>query len=423
MRCERVHVDGPAPELAARLRSLIPAPDSVRDAVAEILAAVRSGGDAAVREYTTRFDTAGAEPHPVTVSAEELDAAAGALDPAVAAGLKQAMDAIRRVGEASLREDRAVVFDDHEVTLRSAPVGSAAVYVPGGRAPYPSTVAMGVVTARAAGVAHVAVCSPPGRDGDVNTVVLGAAALARADAVYRVGGAQAIAALAYGTAEIAAVDVIVGPGNLYVQEAKRQVSGEVGIDSFAGPTDLVAVAADGADARALVLDVLAQAEHGAGSLVVVIGESPALTDAIAGALDHAGAQLETAATVVLVDAPDLDAALALAQALAPEHLQLMGAAAQRRAPEMTRAGCVFVGNASGTAFGDYIAGSNHILPTNGSARFASALSAEHFRRRFTEVRITDGSALARAAAPIARAEGFEYHARSMEARIRQNGAR
>jgi histidinol dehydrogenase len=213
--------------------------------------------------------------------------------------------------------------------------------------------------------------------------------------------------------------VIVGPGNLYVQEAKRQVFGTVGIDGFAGPSDLMVIADGDTDPRALGLDLLAQAEHGAGSLVVAISDSPELIDALA---EQVADEPDSEAVVRFVSVGELEQALAIAEAFAPEHLQLMGAGAEALAAQVRHSGCVFVGPASGTAFGDYIAGSNHVLPTNGAARFASALSPIHFRRRYTEVRIgSDAAALATAAAPIARAEGFELHARSLEARIRDNG--
>jgi histidinol dehydrogenase len=249
-------------------------------------------------------------------------------------------------------------------------------------------------------------------------VILGACRLAGASAVYRMGGAQAIAALAYGTETVTPVDVIVGPGNLYVQEAKRQVFGQVGIDSVAGPSDLVVIADGDADVEALALDLLAQAEHGEGSLVVAISDSTQLLDDLEERITEEPA---TGALVTLVAVSELEQALAIAETFAPEHLQLVGADPERMAGEVTHAGALLVGGASGTAFGDYIAGSNHVLPTNGAARFASALSPLHFRRRFTEVRIgTGATSLAQAAAPLARAEGFELHARSMEARIRDN---
>jgi histidinol dehydrogenase len=420
MRCERLRAAGEPAVIAAELRALVPAAASVRDAVAEIVAVVRARGDEALREYTRRFDTAGAEPAPLRVAEHQLEAAAKGLDPDVRAGLEAASHNVRRVAEAGLRPDATVQFDRHEVTLRSSPVASAGVYVPGGRAPYPSTVVMGVVTALVAGVDRVAVCTPPGRDGDLHPVVLGACWLTGAHTVYRMGGAQAVAALAFATESVDRVDVIVGPGNLYVQEAKRQVFGEVGIDGFAGPSDLVVIADVDADPGPLALDLLAQAEHGPGTLVIGISDSDAVLEALEAAIANGP---ESDAVARLIEVRDLGEGLELAQALAPEHLQLAGPQAERLAPEITRAGCVFVGNASGTAFGDYIAGSNHVLPTGGAAKFASALSPWHFRRGFTEVRIEDGTALARAAAPVARAEGFELHAQSMEARIRDNGSR
>ena len=420
MDFERLAVSADAGAVAAELRALIPAPESVQSEAAEIIARVRAGGDDALRYYTRKFDTAGSTPSALQVPDAELDTAEQRLDADVRAGLEHAIQNVRRVCEAALGEDQAVQFNGHEVVLREVPVRRAAVYVPGGRAPYPSTVVMGTICARVAGVEEIAVCAPPGPDGEVNSVVLGACRLAGASVVYRMGGAQAIAALAYGTDTVTAVDVIVGPGNLYVQEAKRQVFGQVGIDGFAGPSDLMAIAAADCDPEALALDLLAQAEHGPGSLVVGISTSGELIGALA---DRLADQPDTGAVARLLVVSELEHALAISERFAPEHLQLIGSEAESLAPRVTTAGCVLVGAASGTAFGDYIAGSNHVLPTNGAARFASALTPAAFRRRFCEVRIGDGAPeLAGEAAPVARAEGFELHARSMEARIRHNGA-
>jgi histidinol dehydrogenase len=370
-------------------------------------------------DYTRRFDTAGAEPSALEVPVRDLDAALERLDPAVRAGLERAIDNVSAVAHAGVREDRAVEFDGHQVLLRETAVQRAGIYVPGGRAPYPSTVVMGVVTARVAGVDDVAVCAPPAASGEVDATVLATCWLAGATRVYAIGGAQAIAALAYGTETVGAVDVIVGPGNLYVQEAKHQVSGDVAIDGFAGPSDLFVIAASGADADEVALDLLAQAEHGPGTLVVAASPVRELLDDLG---DRLGAAEDTGAAARLVEVPDAQYALSLAQEFAPEHLELIGPDAEALAPGATRAGCVLVGGASATAFGDYIAGSNHILPTGGAARFSSGLSPATFRRRFSEVRIGAGvGELARLAAPVARAEGFEQHARSMEARIRDNG--
>ena len=418
MQCELVVAADPA-ATAAELRALVPGAASVAGAVSEIIAAVRGGGDEAVLSYTRQLDTGGSEPKPLVVEDAELDAAAAELEPAVRSGLDHAIENVRRVAEAApgLEAPPTVEFGTHTVTLRTAAVSAAAVYVPGGRAPYPSTVVMGVVPARVAGVDTVAVCVPPRAEGDVDPVVLGACRLAGASVVYRMGGAQAVAALAYGSQSVAPVDVIVGPGNLYVQEAKHQVSTHVGIDGFAGPSDLVAVAGADADPDVLALDLLAQAEHGSGTLVVAVSWSRELLEAVSSQLSDAP---DTGAMARLVEVGELEDALTLAEELAPEHLQLTGGEAEELAPRVTRAGCLFVGADAGTAFGDYIAGSNHILPTGGAARFASGLAPWNFVRRFNEVRVTEPAGLADQAVPVAEAEGFELHARSMESRIRDN---
>ena len=386
-----------AAQLAGEIRRGVRSGASVADVVRQIVAAVRSGGDRALLEYEERFGGGGA----LRVADDELDAALRALDPHVRAGLEVAIENVGIVAEAGNDpEVHAHLPQGHRVRLREVPVSRAAIYVPAGRNPYPSTVVMGAITARAAGVHEVVVAS-----GD-HPAILAACKLCGVDAVYRMGGAQAIAALAYGTETVPVVDVIVGPGSLWVQEAKRQVSGDVGIDGFAGPSDLTVILSAGADPAPLRADLLAQAEHGDDSLVVAVSDDAALLDAMD------GAALEVLAS-------DMDAALAFSEALAPEHLQLAGAAAEALAPRVRRAGCLFVGGETGTAFGDYVAGSNHTLPTGGAARFASGLSTRHFRRRMAEVRLGEAAAsLARAAAPIADAEGFPRHAESL--RIREN---
>jgi histidinol dehydrogenase len=423
MQCERQRLDRDPAGAAAGLRQLIPAPGSVQDAVAEIVAEVRAAGDEAVRAYTRRFDGGGEDTSgSMKVPEDDVQRASRRLAPELRAGLRLAIenvDAVARAWDLE-REGATVDLGSHEVRLRRAPVARAGVYVPGGRAPYPSTVVMGVTTAKAAGVQEIAVCAPPGSGGEIDPAILAACALTGATDVYRMGGAQGIAALAYGTETVTAVDMIVGPGNLYVQEAKRQVFGQVGVDGFAGPSDLLVIADGDSDPRLLALDLLAQAEHGPGTLVVLVSTSEDLLQQVQPLLADAP---ETGAVAALVAVEDHETALALSQAFAPEHLELVGAGAEALAPRASHAGCVFIGAAAATAFGDYIAGSNHVLPTNGAARFASGLSPAHFLRSYTEVRITDPGPLAAAAAPVARAEGFELHARSMEARIRDNGGR
>ena len=252
-------------------------------------------------------------------------------------------------------------------------------------------------------------------------MVLAACRLAGVDAVYRMGGAHAVAALAYGTATVPAVDVIVGPGNLYVQEAKRQVFGQVGIDGFAGPSDLLVIATGDADPEPLALDLLAQAEHGPGTLVVAVSDDARLLDALEERLQRRGGDRRRGRASSRSPTPNRRSRSP--RRSRPSTCSSSAPRAEALADRVTRAGCVFVGAGAATAFGDYIAGSNHILPTNGAARFASAVSPEHFLRRFSEVHIGDPAELARTAAPLARAEGFELHARSMEARIRENGGR
>jgi histidinol dehydrogenase len=407
---ERFSLGGDPDAAAARVHSLAPGAESVTEAVREIVEAVREDGDGALVRFVERFDRVEG---PLAVAASELEEALRALDPAVRMGLETAIANVRAVAEADLGRDVDVALPQGQtVRLRDVPVGRAAIYVPGGRAPYPSTVVMGVVTARAAGVEEVVVCAP-----GAHPVILAACALCGADAVFRMGGAHAVAALAYGTATVPRADVIAGPGNLYVQEAKRLVSGAVGIDGFAGPSDVVVLASAGADPRLVSLDLAAQAEHGEGTIVCAVSDEPELLDAIGFGVEGAAGE----AAAALVDALDLEAAFAFAEAFAPEHLELVGDDAEALAPRVRRAGCVFVGRESGTAFGDYVAGSNHTLPTGGAARFASQLGVRHFRRRMSEVRIGPAAGeLARAGAPVARAEGFELHAASME--VRENGA-
>ena len=409
--------------VAARLREMVPGASSVADDVSAIIDAVQAEGDAAVARYTRTFDAPDAPDRPLRVTPEELDAAITQLPLELVAGLQVAIANVALVAEAGVHSDGAVSLPQgHQIALREVPVLSAAVYVPAGRAPYPSTVVMGVVCARSAGVVDVSVCAPPGPDGDIDPVILGTCRLCGVARVYRMGGAQAIAALAFGTETVQPVDVIVGPGNLYVQEAKHQLSRVVGIDGFAGPSDLfVALASDSSrrDLELAALDMLAQAEHGEASLVVATSPSEQVCDALAVELERLVLDRPTVgdAAFGIVTVPGPREAITLANSFAPEHLQLIGGEVEQLSTLVRSAGCLFIGPSSGTAFGDYVAGSNHVLPTAGAARFASGLSPRHFRRTMAEVRIGEGARkLAAAGAPIAHAEGFEVHAESMEAR-------
>ena len=401
-----------APDAGA-VRALVAGAGSVAGEVARIVEDVRTGGDAALARYVERFDRTGGAA--VRVPGEELAAALDALDPAVRAGLEVAIANVEAVARAGVAGPKQVPLPQgHVVVLREEPVRRAAVYAPGGRNPYPSTVVMGAITARAAEVEEIAVCAPGS-----HPVILAACALCEVGEVYRMGGAHAIAALAHGTPSIPRVDVIAGPGGLYVQEAKRQVSGVCGIDGFFGPSDVCVLAGAGADPGLVAADLRAQAEHGPGTLVVCVAQDPGLLGAVEAEL-AAAADTEAVGVTVQVEGPE--AALAFAEAFAPEHLELVGAGMEELAPRVRSAGCLFVGREGATAFGDYVAGSNHSLPTGGAARYASTLNVRHFRRRMSEVRIGPAAAaLAAAGAPIARAEGFAEHAASME--MRQDGGR
>jgi histidinol dehydrogenase len=417
MRVSRFGTDVTAPEI----RALVPPPRDVEPDVRAIIDDVREEGDRAVLRLTARFDRAELAPEDLLVPPREVEAAVSTLEPAVLAGLRAAIGNVREVARAQLREPVQVELGQgQQVEIAEMPVRRAAAYVPGGRAPYPSTVVMCAVTARAAGVEELAVCAPPGPEGRAHPVILAACCLCGVTEVYRMGGAQAIAALAYGTESVKPVDVIVGPGNPFVTEAKRQVAGVVGIDGLAGPSELAIVATDGADPELLVLDLLAQAEHGEDSPTIVISPDAALLDAVQERVAQLAEGLASVADapLAIVHAHDAASAVDLADEIAPEHLQLAGPEAEALAARVRRAGCLFVGRDAGTAFGDYVAGSNHVLPTGGAARFASALSPATFRRRMARVSLPEGAAarLAPAGAAIARAEGFPVHAESMERR-------
>ena len=393
----------------------------VADAVTEILREVRTTGDRAVLRYTAEFDRAELRPEELEVPAEELDASVGVLEPGVLRGLRTAIANVDAVVEAQLRDPVPVQLPQgHTVQVSEMPVRRVGVYAPAVRAAYPSTVVMCAVTAKAAGVDQIAVCAPPGPGGRAHPVILAACVLCGVTEVYRMGGAQAIGALAYGTESVRKVDVIVGPGNAYVQEAKRQVVGEVGIDGIAGPSELVVIASEGADPELVALDLMAQAEHGADSPVAVISADRALLDRIVTQVEQMAPERPSVAhaelQVAQVESPL--AALQMAEKVAPEHLQLVGAEAEALADRVRAAGCLFVGNGAATAFGDYVAGSNHVLPTGGAARFQSALSAATFRRRMARVSLPEGAAarLSPPGAALARAEGFPVHAESMERR-------
>jgi histidinol dehydrogenase len=386
--------------------------------VAAIEAEVLAGGDAALRRLTERFDATERAPESLRVDPAEASAALAALEPALREAMEVAAANIRAVAAAQVDDaPRPVELPQGQtVRIREVAVGAAGVYAPGGRAAYPSSVLMCCLPAQVAGVGRIALASPPGPEGKLHPLVLAAAALCGVEEIYAIGGAQAVFALAHGTETIAPVDVVAGPGNAWVREAKRAVSGLVGIDSLAGPSELMVVAGHDTDPEWVALDLCAQAEHGAEGPLVAAAVEEQVLDAIEAAVASAVAERPGVgdAPLGLVAVPDLTDAIDLANAFAPEHLELMEEDAARLADRVRTAGCVFSGRHGATAFGDYVAGSNHVLPTGGAGRFSGPLGPGAFRRRIATVEI-DGAAAA-ALAPyvdaLARAEGFPVHAES-----------
>jgi histidinol dehydrogenase len=425
-------LDAAQPDFAAAFAALRAAgerPDpQVEAQVAEILAQVRRDGDAALLAYTARLDGhAAPDVAALEVPVAQLDAALAGLAPA----LREALEAAAARVRAYHAHQRPASWSfatpgGGALGQRVAPLDRVGVYVPGGRAAYPSTVLMNVIPARVAGVREVVMVSPaPGGAG--NPAVLAAARIAGVDRVWRVGGAQAIAALAYGTASVARVDKIVGPGNRYVAAAKRQVYGEVGIDMVAGPSEVVIVADASAPAHWLALDLCAQAEHDEAARALLLSPDSAVLDAVARELEAIVPTLERRAIVeaalaahgALVRTRDIPHALALAADLAPEHLGLAVHDAQRWLDHAGPAGAIFLGHRASEVLGDYCAGPNHVLPTGGGARFGAPLGVYDFVRRSSVMclGVADARELAGVAGTLARAEGLTAHARAAAARL------
>ncbi|QNJ01034.1 histidinol dehydrogenase [Synechococcus sp. A15-62] len=397
-----------------------------RERVEAILAAVRDRGDAAIADFTKRFD--GFRPEPMAVSPEALEQAWTSLP----TNLRDALElAHRRITDFHQRQRPAdlAVTGPHGEQLgrRWRPVERAGLYVPGGRAAYPSTVLMNAVPARVAGVKDVVICSPAGRDGAVNPVVLAAAHLAGVKTVFRLGGAQAVAAMAYGSESVPKVDVISGPGNLYVTLAKQAVYGQVAIDSLAGPSEVLVIADHSAKPDQVAADLLAQAEHDPLAAAVLITTDPALADGINAAVaeqlaDHPRQEICEAALrdwglVVVCD--DLESCARLSDSFAPEHLELLVERPEPLADRIQNAGAIFLGPWSPEAVGDYLAGPNHTLPTCGAARFSGALSVETFMRHTSLIGFNRAAleATGSAVQELATSEGLHSHAESVRRRL------
>ena len=414
-------------EQSARLQGLFGRPLGADEAVRLIVDDVRRRGDIALRDWTRRID--GVEVEHLHAGPAEMAHAWSITDLELRAALTTAAARIR--GFHALQRDTAV-RGTGALGLRPVPLRRAGCYVPGGRAAYPSTVLMNVIPAQVAGVDSVVVASPPGSDSRVHPAVLAAAHLLGVGEVHAIGGAQAVAALAYGTESIRPVDKIVGPGNLFVTLAKRAVLGAAGIDGLAGPSEIVVVASDGAEPHHVAADLVSQLEHDPLAWAVCITDSPPLARRIEEAFAVAAAAAQRAGIIAeaagrhgaLILSRDMEEALELVDDFAPEHLELQGAAAESLADRVRCAGAVFIGASSPVAIGDYVAGPNHTLPTGGAARYAGPLSVMDFVRWSSVTRLSAAelARLAPAACRLAEAEGLHGHTASIRARTGDAGA-
>jgi histidinol dehydrogenase len=400
--------------------------------VAAIIARVKAEGDAALADYTARFDRFDLETRGWSISKEECAAAYEALAPELRDALDLAAQRIRAYHAAQLPEDR----DYRDGTgarlgARWRAVDAAGVYVPGGRAAYPSSVLMNLLPAKVAGVERIVMMTPT-PDGETNPVVMAAAHIGGVDEIWRVGGAQAVAALAYGTTKIAPVDVVTGPGNAWVAEAKRQVYGVVGIDMVAGPSEIVVVADNKNEPHVIAADLLSQAEHDPTSQSILFTDDGDFADAVAAAVAGIIPTLNTAPTMqeswadngAVIVVPTLADAIPLCDRLAPEHLELAVDPAEADAlfAKVRHAGSVFLGRQTPEAIGDYVAGPNHVLPTGRRARFSSGLSVTDFMKRTSFLALDDASlaAIGPAAVALAGAEGLPAHALSVANRLNKD---
>jgi len=388
--------------------------------VSDIERAVRKSAnrDETILELTARFDATETPPTSLRVDDAERVEALSKIDSELRASMELAAANIRIVAEAQVDlEPREIELPQGQsVEVREVPVGAAGIYAPGGRAAYPSSVLMCAIPARVAGVERIALATPPGPTGEVNPAVLAAAALCEVDEVYAMGGAQAIFALAYGTETITAVDVVAGPGNAWVREAKARVSRIVAIDSLAGPSELMVLLDGEIDPKWAALDLCAQAEHGSETSLVAVATNERVLNEVAVATERTAASRSGVADapLALIRVPELSDAIDFANAFSPEHLELLVPDGAALAARVTTAGCVFSGAYSATAFGDYAAGSNHVLPTSRAGRFSGPLGPGIFRRKMATVVVPPEAAakLAPHVDTLARAEGFPVHGES-----------
>ena len=426
-----ITLDATAPDFEAKFTALLSmkredSPD-VDDTVAAIIKDVRTRGDAAVIELTARFDRLELTPERLRFSPAELAALVAQVPQAEREALELAAARIRDYHERQLPEDASWTEESGAVLgWRWTPVGAAGLYVPGGLASYPSSVLMNAIPAKVAGVERLAIVVPT-PDGKANPLVLLAAQIAGVDEIYRIGGAQAVAALAYGTESIAPVDKITGPGNAFVAAAKRRGFGKVGIDMIAGPSEILVIADKGQNPDWIALDMLSQAEHDESAQAILITDDAGLARDVGVAIDRHLQTLERRAIAgaswrdfgAIITVPDLAAAAALSNRIAPEHLELCVSDPDALSQQITHAGAIFLGAWTPEAIGDYVGGPNHVLPTARSARFSSGLSVMDFLKRTTLAKMTPEAlrAIGPAAETLARSESLEAHGLSVRARL------
>ncbi|WP_077214747.1 histidinol dehydrogenase [Bacillus dakarensis] len=408
-------------------RSVEGGTEEQRQAVKSIIENVRKNGDAAVKEYTERFD--GTLLDSLAVTQEEIDEAFTKVDADLVAVIEEAAENIRSFHEKQLRNSWMTTDENGSILgQKVTPLDSVGLYVPGGTAAYPSSVLMNVMPAKVAGVERIVMVSPPGKDGKLPAAVLVSASIAGVKEIYKVGGAQAVAALAYGTESISPVDKITGPGNIFVALAKREVFGDVDIDMIAGPSEIAILADDTALANEVAADLLSQAEHDKRACSVLVTTSEKLANDVSAQVEKqledlprreiAAASIEDYGAIYVAD--NMDEAVATINQLAPEHLEVITENAMELLGKIKHAGAIFIGRYSSEPVGDYFAGTNHVLPTNGTARFSSPLNVEDFQKKSSIIVYSEQALKTNAhkIAAFARSEGLEAHARAVEERLK-----
>lgn len=420
-------IDTASPDELAQLDARRPgAPAGVETVVREVVDAVRERGDDALIEYERRFDCETLTAEQLRVNPDEIERAYTSVSEKWLSAARLAVERIDAYHQKQLPTSWLDLADGETLGQKITPVASVGIYAPGGLAPYPSSLLMAAIPARVAGVKRRVVATPPQKDGTVAPILLVAARESGIGEIYKMGGAQAIAALAYGTESVPAVDKIVGPGNEYVVAAKRMVFGEVGIDGLPGPSEAVVIADETADPAWVAADLLSQAEHGHEAPIFLVSTCRELCDAVAREAERQAvrlsrqdvilAALTTSGGIVLV--PDLETAASVANYIAPEHLELMVARPDRLLEKVQNAGCIFLGESSPIPAGDYLAGPSHILPTGRTARFASGLSVDDFLKKSSIVSLSAEklAELAPSIEALAEAEGFDAHANTVKVR-------